>query len=360
MAEGNKTEKATPKKRRDERKKGNVFLSKDAIAVLSLFSTFLMLRAMSGFMYDQVTSYFYFCMDYARLTPTGGGAAAFRDILTTGLVTLVKVAGPLMAVSIIAALAGTFFQTKMLISPEAIKPKFSKINPIQGFKKLFSLKSVIEALKGIIKIAVLLVIIFNFLRGMLHSFFNYLTADFGLACSDLFQNAIIMVVQIGVAFAFVAAFDFFFQWWDYERKLRMSKQEIKEEYKQTEGDPKIKAKIKETQRRMAQSRMMQKVPGADVVIRNPEHVAVALRYKPESDHAPVVLAMGMDELALRIVKVAEENKVPTIENIALARALFAECDLDREIPPAFYGAVADVLVYLYRLKKEGNNTDKNP
>ncbi|MCI8759415.1 MAG: EscU/YscU/HrcU family type III secretion system export apparatus switch protein, partial [Oscillospiraceae bacterium] len=143
-----------------------------------------------------------------------------------------------------------------------------------------------------------------------------------------------------------------YQWWDYERQLRMSKQEIKEEYKQTEGDPQVKGKIKEIQRRRAQQRMMQQVPGADVVIRNPTHVAVALRYKPDKDQAPVVVAKGLDELALRIVKVAEENQVAVVENVPLARSLFAETDLDREIPPQFYGPVAEVLVYVLKLDQE--------
>ena len=142
----------------------------------------------------------------------------------------------------------------------------------------------------------------------------------------------------------------FYQWWDYERQLRMSKQEIKEEYKQMEGDPQVKGKIKDVQRRMAQSRMMQQVPKADVVIRNPTHFAVALRYHPETDGAPIVLAKGQDELAGRIVRKAEEHHIAIIENVPLARALYATAELNREIPPELYNAVAEVLVYLYRLR----------
>ena len=132
----------------------------------------------------------------------------------------------------------------------------------------------------------------------------------------------------------------------------MSKQEIKEEYKQTEGDPQVKGKIKQIQRERAQRRMMQQVPSADVVIRNPTHFAVALRYKPEQDAAPIVLAKGQDELALRIVKMAEEHKVAVIENVPLARSLYASTELDQEIPPELYGPVAEVLVYIFRLNKD--------
>ena len=147
----------------------------------------------------------------------------------------------------------------------------------------------------------------------------------------------------------MAALDFMYQWWDYERQLKMSKQEIKEEYKQTEGDPQVKGKIKQIQRERAQRRMMQQVPSADVVIRNPTHFAVALRYKPEQDAAPIVLAKGQDELALRIVKIAEENKVAVIENVPLARSLYASTELDCEIPPELYAPVAEVLVYIFKL-----------
>ena len=161
-----------------------------------------------------------------------------------------------------------------------------------------------------------------------------------------------LVIQIAVAFAALAFFDYLYQWWDYERQLKMSKQEIKEEYKQTEGDPQVKGKIKQIQRQRAQQRMMQQVPGADVVIRNPTHFAVALRYHEEEDNAPKVLAKGMDELALRIVKVAEENGVHVVENVPLARTLYASVDIDREIPPELYGAVAEVLVYVMKLDKK--------
>ena len=155
-----------------------------------------------------------------------------------------------------------------------------------------------------------------------------------------------------IAFIALAAADYFYQWWEYERKLKMSKQEVKEEYKQTEGDPQIKGKIRQIQRQRAQQRMMQQVPSADVVIRNPTHVAVALRYKPDEDEAPVVVAMGLDELALRIVKVAEENEVAVVENVQLARSLYAAVELGYQIPPEFYGPVAEILVYVLKLDQK--------
>ncbi len=352
MADPSKTEKATPKKRRDERKKGNVFQSKDAITVTTLIVTFSILFIFADSMLEQIDQIFYLCFSYAAELGIGKVPTVIDSIVREGILLLLKTAGLIMVFGVAATVVATFAQTKMLVTAESLKPKFNRISPIEGFKRLFSMRSVVDALKGILKISILLYIVYRYVTGMTNSFFNYLYMDLGLACSDLFQHTFSMILQIVLAFIVLAAFDFYYQWWEYERKMRMSKQEIKDEYKQIEGDPKIKAKIKETQRRMAMSRMMQQVPGADVVIRNPEHVAVALRYKPDRDNAPIVLAKGLDELALRIVSVAEAHKVSVVENIPLARSLYASTDLNREIPSDLYGAVADVLVYLYRMKNK--------
>ena len=177
-------------------------------------------------------------------------------------------------------------------------------------------------------------------------------SEIDAACSVFLEDIFTLTLRVVIAFAALAAADYFYQWWDYERQLKMSKQEVKEEYKQTEGDPQVKGKIKQIQRQRAQQRMMQQVPKADVVIRNPTHVAVALRYKPDKDDAPVVVAKGLDELALRIVSVAEENGVAIVENVPLARSLYADAELDRMIPMEFYGPVAEVLVYVLKLDRD--------
>ena len=349
MAEGNRTEKATPKKRRDQRKKGNVFLSNDAVAVATLIAGYLVLRVAMGGALKRLKDLLSYCFQLAGGLAVGGVAEHLPEILKRAVFTVAATVGPVMLVVAFTAVAATFFQTKLLVSPESIQPKFSRVNPLEGFKRLFSLRSVIEALKGIIKIAILLYLVYSFLKCCLVSVDNYLGMDISAACADVLGRFSSLLLEIIIAFVAVAAFDFFYQWWDYERQMRMTKQEVKEEYKQTEGDPQVKGKIREIQRRMAQTRMMQQVPQADVVIRNPTHVAVALRYRPEQDNAPVVLAMGLDELALRIVQVAEENQISVVENVAVARALYASAELNREIPPELYGAVADVLVYLYRM-----------
>lgn len=350
MADGSKTEKATPKKRRDERKKGNVFLSQDAVAVATLVGACVILFVLGGMIVEELSGYMAFCIE--KCGTQGDTGQLLSDLFTQGVWVLLKCAFPGLLITAVCAVAATFAQTRMLVSGELLKPKFSRINPISGFQRLFSLRSVVEALKGILKITVLMILIYLSLRDSILESSKYLYTDITAACAHLFAQGRSMVIRIVVAFVALAAADFFYQWWNYEREMRMSKQEIKEEYKQTEGDPQIKGKIKEMQRARAQSRMMQQVPQADVVVRNPTHFAVALRYRPERDAAPIVLAKGQDELALRIVKVAEEAGVAVMENVPLARALYAQAELDREIPPELYGAVAEVLVYIFQLNDE--------
>lgn len=351
MADDSKTEKATPKRRRDERKKGNVLMSKDANAVVTLLGSLLMMQVMAPIILEELDKFWDVCFSYIR----SGYVGMLSDILSSLLHSFLKVfllcSAPLLLVTALLAISATFFQTKLLVSSELIKPKFSRLNPLEGIKRLFSLHSLIEALKGILKITVLLILIFNYFRNVVMDYSNFLDMELSEAGSILFDDIFMLVVQIAVAFTVLAFFDYLYQWWEYERNLRMSKQEIKEEYKQTEGDPQVKGKIKEIQRRRAQSRMMQQVPQADVVIRNPTHFAVALRYDANRDNAPIVLAKGMDELALRIVKVAEEHQVAIVENVPLARSLYASTELEREIPPELYGAVAEVLVYVLKLDK---------
>lgn len=352
MAGESKTEKATPKKRRDERKKGHIFVSKDATAVASLFGSAFVLRLSFVWIVAALYNMFRYALQCMSEVAAGvAGADFYRRLFYQLIITLVQTAGPLLIITVLLTVIATFAQTKMLVTAEVLKPKFNRISPLQGFKRLFSLRSLVEAIKGILKISVLLYLIYSCLTDMLNTSAHYLYMDLGGACRDFFNAIFVMMLKIGLAFVALAALDYLYQWWDYEREMKMSKQEVKEEYKQTEGDPQVKGKIKEVQRRMAQSRMMQQVPKADVVVRNPDHFAVALRYKLGQDSAPVVLAKGQDELALRIVRVAEENQVAVVENVPVARALYATTELNREIPPELYKAVAEIMVYIFNLDK---------
>ena len=343
MGEGEKTEKATPKKRRDERKKGHVMMSKDVVAVSSLIGSVLMLRVTFLSSAEYIGEFIRYCLSIAK-----GDGVFSPGLMLQSVVLIARVAGPMLAIAILLTLVATMAQTRMLVAFESIKPKFSKLNPINGFKNLFSLKSVVEAVKNLFKISILLYIIYTSLRDIMMVAERYMYAELFGACSHLFNAIFVMLLKVILAYLVLAAADYLYQWWDFERQMKMTKQEVKEEYKQTEGDPQIKSRIKQKQREMSQSRMMQSVPGADVVVRNPTHVAVALRYHPGEDVAPIVLAKGLDYLALKIVKVAEENDVVTIENVPLARSLYAQTEVNQMIPPDLYEAVADVMVYLYK------------
>lgn len=348
---GEKSEKATPKRKRDERKKGNIFKSEDLVASFSILFIFLTIKFCGDFMYAQMSQCIIYWInisaEYTALTRD-----TMNDIIVKSIKTIVFVGGPIFIVGTVAPILLTGAQTRFLFSKDALKPKFSRINPISGFKRLFSLRSVVELIKNLLKIAVISGIIYSQLKKRINqivSLFNVdVKAAFVYLCSGIFS----IILTICIVFVFMGIADFAYQWWEYERNLRMTKQEIKEEYKQMEGDPQIKGAIKQRQRAMAQKRMMQEVPKADVIIRNPTHFAVAIKYDPDKNRAPVVVAKGMDQVALRIVKIAEENNIYMQENKPLARGLYDAVDIGREIPEEFYKPVAEILAFVYDLKQK--------
>ncbi|MCI8513202.1 MAG: flagellar biosynthesis protein FlhB [Lachnospiraceae bacterium] len=354
MAEQNgqeKTEQPTSKRRKDARKEGNVFQSREVATVVILLGVFCVIRIMIPSIYANVRQYFYWLLDGVAGEPEE--FLSYRLLVVTAL-NFCKCALPLLLVAQFLGILSHGVQTKFNVAFKAIRPKFSKLNPLKGIKKLFSLKNLVELLKSIIKICLLLVLLYQILRDDMGRIATM--TDIGLLNSAVLMLTMIfdLVIKVCIAFAVVAFFDFLYQRWQYEKDLKMTKQEVKDEYKQTEGNPEIKGRIRRLQRQMAMSRMIQKVPEADVIIRNPTHFAVAIQYDPDKHGAPVVLAKGQDELALRIIRTGEEHGVFIIENRPLARALYASCELDREIPAEFYGAVAEVLVYIYRA---GNRED---
>lgn len=348
---GEKTEKASPKRRRDERKKGNVLMSRDVVAVVTLFGSYAVLRFGLPMIARTLSTFVQYILTLIETVTTGAMTGVWPELQIKLLQAGLKAGILPLLVTVLGATIATFAQTRLLVTFESLKPQFNRLNPLSGIKRLFSLKSIIEALKGVLKVTILLVLIYNFVASSMLLFTQYLSNDLLSVLSSMQTLAFDLMLKVGVAFAILAAFDFLYQWWDYERQIKMSKEELKEEYKQTEGDPKIKGKIKENQRRMAQQRMMQQVPKADVVVRNPTHFAVALRYRPGQDEAPMVLAKGQDELALRIVAMAEQNGVAVVENRPLARALYAECEIGSAIPAEQYAVVADILVYIYKINK---------
>jgi len=351
MAAEEKTEQATPKKKQDERKKGNIFQSQEVIIVFTLIVSFYAVQFLGPMLLSAVEQNL---QKFIGLMATVDyvGQTEIRSFFIDGCITFAETALPLLLITGLAAVILTLAQTRLLFTMKSVAPKFNRINPLEGFKKLFSVRAVVELLKAVAKIIILGYIVYTVFLDYIPMLPRMMDMGVGQAVAQTGQMIMSIVQSVAIASAFVAAADYLYQWWDYQKNLRMSKQELKEEYKQTEGDPQVKGKIKERQQQQARRRMMQNVPSADVVIRNPTHYAVALKYDAKRHPAPVVVAKGMDSLALRIVKIAEENGVAVMENPPLARGLYAAVDLDKEIPEDYYQAVAEVLAFVYSIKKK--------
>jgi flagellar biosynthesis protein FlhB len=349
---GEKTEKATPKRKEEERKKGNIFLSQEVVTVFTLIATFYTVKIMMPYMISTIEASISHFINLAAVenSLTYG---TLSECFITMLIIFAKCALIPLLVCCLIAVVATMGQTKMLFSTKTLAFKADRINPIQGFKKMFSIRSVVEIFKSILKIGVLIYVIYTILKKEMNLLPRMIDMSFTEVASKTGSIIMEIVIKAGAVFILLAGADFIYQWWQYEKNLRMSKQEIKDEYKQTEGDPQIKNRIRSLQMQRAKQRMMQKVPDADVVIRNPTHFAVAIKYDQKLNRAPLVVAKGADNLALMIVKVAEENGVYVTENRPLARALYESVDLDREVPEQFYRAIAEVLAFVYNLKKKG-------
>lgn len=348
---GEKTEKATPRRREEERKKGNVFQSRDVVIVASLLILFNSLKIIGPSILENLQE-----MMVTFLNSTAQKSRIISEdssqILIKGLMVYTKTALPLLLMSALVSILFTLAQTKLLFTTKSMEFKFSRLNPLEGIKKMFSLRSLVELSKSVIKISILIYIIYSQLIARMIKIPRIMDLTMQQTLVFLGESIIAVVNTAGAIFLFVAAFDLFYQWWEYEKNIRMSKQDIKEEYKRTEGDPLIKGKIKEKQRQMAMSRMMQSVPEADVIIRNPTHYAVAIKYNNQTNKAPLVLAKGADHVALRIISVATAHDIMLTENKALARGLYESVEINQEIPEKFYQPVAEVLAYVYSLKKQ--------
>ena len=353
MAGSEKTEKATPKKRKDERKKGNTFQSKDVVSVVLLFVAFFILNLLVPFIYLQIKNLYSVQMKKILTMETltvSGVNQLFRESALIFFISVLPVAVVIMMVAII--MSGV--QTGFLVTGDALKPKFNRINPLSGIKRMFSLRSLVELLKSLAKVALIIAIIYTTIMAMIPMTPDMLITNIDENMMFMMDETMSMVQTVCMIFAVVAILDYAYQRYDYEKKLKMTKQEVKDEYKQTEGNPEIKGKIRQKQREMSMSRMMQMVPQADVIVRNPTHYAVALKYDADQDVAPLVLAKGKDHIALRIVKVAEENKVLVKENKGLARSLYESVEINAYIPAELYKAVAELMAWVYSTRKKEN------
>lgn len=347
---GEKTEKASPKKRQDERKKGKVAKSQDINTAILLLFCFAALFIFGEFMLKQMTGLYQ--RSFTEFIQWELTELSVQQIFNSAAVEAAKMLAPIMLVAIIAGLASNFMQVGFLFTTETLKFDLKKIDPIQGAKRIFSIRALVELLKSLFKIVLIGVITFAVIwiykDDML--MMSFTTAEDALAFFARVTG--IMGISAIIALLFLAVFDYAYQRYDFEKNMRMSKQDIKDEYKNMEGDPLIKSKIREKQRQMATRRMMSEVPNADVIITNPTHYAVAIKYDEQKADAPYVLAKGTDLTAQKIKEIARENGVMTVENRPLARGLYNAAEIGDVIPEEFFKAVAEVLAYVYRLEKK--------
>lgn len=350
---GDKTEKATPKKRKEQRKEGNVVLSQDIVGATVLCSMFGILKACGQQYIDTIATgmkmYFRSCND--NVVGLSDINLKFHGVIVIAAQVLI----PIFLISIGAAVVATMAQTKFLVAPKAAKPKLSKISPISGFKNMFSAKQIGETFKSMLKIVFIGYIIYKEVIDNLSHLVTIYRQSVGTSITWIANFLLGVGFKACAGFVVLGVIDYFYQWWNYERKLKMSKQEIKDEYKETEGNPDTKGRLKSEQRRILRARQIQAVPTADVVIRNPTHYAVALKYDKDKGNAPIVVAKGQNNIALKIVEVAEASKVHIVENVPLAQALYKTVEVGDEIPEEFYKAVAEILAHIFKLKRAGRN-----
>lgn len=347
---GEKTEKATPKKREDERKKGKVGKSQDVNTAILLLFTFMILAFYGGTMKQHMLAlYSYTFTEYIHWELT---TDTIMLIFSEVIIEIAKAIGPVMIVALLAGVIANVLQIGLLFTTEPLKFDLKKIDPIQGAKRIFSIRALVELLKSLFKIvligAVTFTIILMYKDEMM--MMAYKSADSALAFFG--RVAITMALAATVALFFLAIFDYLYQRHDYEKNMKMSKQDIKDEYKNMDGDPLIKSKIKEKQRQMAMQRMMSEVPSADVVITNPTHYSIAIKYDESKASAPYIVAKGADLIAFKIREIAKAHNVVIVENKMLARSLYNVIEIGDVVPEDFYKAVAEVLAYVYRLEKK--------
>jgi len=343
-----KTEEPTSRKLEEGRKKGQIAQSKEVSNLASLFGMTLMVAVLGPFIALQIYGALEVVIGQAALAHIDSGSAG--EIMLSLLIDTLIAMSPAFALFVLLALAANLGQTGFLLTTQPLIPKLEKISPIAGVKRLFSLKSLVEFLKGLIKLSLVAAIAYMLLSPEYDRAEELMAMDVVDVLREIQWMVIRLMIGVVGFMLVVAAADYVYQRYEFMKQMRMSRQEIRDEHKQSEGDPQVKARLRQIRMDRARRRMMAAVPRADVVVTNPTHFAVALQYDTSFMAAPTVVAKGADAVALRIREVAEEHDVPIVENPPLARALFAGVEIDEQIPEVHFKAVAQVISYVYRLK----------
>ncbi len=350
---GEKTEDATPKKLNNARKEGQVAKSTELITAVMLFSLFLILKIYVGTMGERFIETIQKSFESITLIVKDDMSMnVILSLLGYAIKSIILISLPIFLVGVVVGALINKVQIKWKVTTKPLKPTLSKLNPLKGVKRLFSKEKLVELLFSIIKIILIGVIVYNTLKDQWKLLFNLYDFTLYQAIGVIGSMVISLGFKISSVFLVIGFADLFYQKKKFKKDMKMSKQEVKDEFKNSEGDPQIKGKIKSKMLEASRRRMMNAIPNADVVITNPTHFAVALQYDKETSSAPIVVAKGADYMAQKIKDIARENKVEIVENKPLARMLYFNVEIDQEIPQELYQMVAEILAYVYRVKNK--------
>ena len=343
-----KTEKATPKKREDVRKKGDVAKSRELPSVAVLFAGLITLSTTGSFTYLQISTLVKRIFSFELIgDPTPAGILLLGDKVIYSFFLAIA---PLLAAVSITAFLSNVAQVGLVVAPETVKPNLSKLDPVKGLQRLVSSQSLMELVKSLLKLSIIGVVAYLCIKQEMGTLSRLADMETSGIAAGILGMTFKILMKCVVAMIAMVAIDYGFQRWDFEKRIRMSKKELKDELKRTEGDPLIKSRIRSIQTQMARKRMMQALPKADVVITNPTHLAVALKYDDKTMDAPKVIAKGARRMAEKIKELAQKHGIPIVENKPLAQNLYSNVEVGHEIPSTVYQAVAEVLAYIYRMK----------
>ena len=343
-----RTEKATVRRRRKAREEGQVARSTEINAGGVICLGFLTLYLMGPHVGAQLMQLMSHTMVNAPIIATAD--PTFLKVFGDSMLRFFTILMPVFTVMVVVAFGVNVVQVGFMVTPKAIEPKPEKLNLIKGLKRILSLKSLVTLIRDTLKLVIVGFVAYLAIKSEFESFFLLPDQSVSQLAVAMGKLALMLALKIGLVILVLAVLDYLYQKYEFEKSIRMSKQDLKDEYKDTEGSPQLKARVRQLQREMSRSRMMKAVPTADVVVTNPTEVAVALKYEPEEMKAPYVVAKGERLIAQKIRELAREHDIPVVENRSLARALFKMCDVGQMVPMNLYRAVAEVLAYVYRLK----------
>lgn len=345
-----RTERATPRKRREAREKGNVPKSMEINSVVVLLMGMLTLRFFGNSIFTRIVEAMRWI--FSRLHVLEINSENIPAFLWSGITFMGAILAPIVLIILVAGILSNIVQSGFVFASEPVKPKFSKVSPAKGFKRIFSIRSLVELVKSIVKLAIVGVIGYLTLKAELDIYPFLFDKDVAQVVGFIGGMSYKLAIRSCLALIVLAVLDYAYQKFEFEKQLRMTKQEVKEEFKQSEGDPLIKSRIRSIQMKQARQRMLADVPEADVVVTNPIHLAVALKYDSAEMAAPTVVAKGARLVAEKIKEIAREHGVPIMENKPVARMLFKTTEIGQAIPFELYKAVAEILAAIYRMKRK--------